>query len=247
MKFNKIIVLGLLTFISCSFVFAQNNEKIDVNWFSDSKVWTVNVTEEAKNYKDFSQFQLGMGATGALDMTELKVKVGMFFERDMLHEATQISYAPTINGKWNPGIVLQDHCGWSFNDYFEYDFLIGPFVEYKPNSFFKMNLAFMFQQNFSFIFALPRGKKLVYNCCPAFYLDFYFYPLEWMYINFSFSSYSFYRYYLFLSPDTKLSLNFKANDNLTLEIAAEIQSVDFFTMSANYDTLAFSTGFTWRF
>lgn len=239
----------LVFFVGLSFA-GEKAEKLappGCNWFSDSKVWSLSVFGDSVNYKDFEHFQFGTGISGMLDMTELKTKIGIYLENHKIHGTAQLSYGPTLFSRLNPGVLLQNHFCRDSSYYFDYDLLIGPFVEYKPNTFFKLNCTLMFQQKFSFIENLPSSQKLVYNCCPAFNLDFSFYPLDRIFIDLTFSSYTFYRYFLFFAPDTRLALDFSPDKNLTLEVAAEVQAVDFFTLSANLNKLVFSAGATWRF
>ena len=131
-------------------------------------------TEEAINYYDFMQYKLGLGIAGTLDMQELTTKAGVFFGNHKLNGTAQISYGPTIEQKIKPGIKLINHLCYYVKYYFEYDFLIGPFIEYKTDSLFKMNLSFFYMQKSSYIQNLPNKNRLVYSSCPAFFFDFYF-------------------------------------------------------------------------
>jgi len=246
---KKFILLQALLILSISGVlFAQEeSEEVKVNWFTNTKTWNLSITEEAINYYNFTQYKLGLGVSTLLDMKELKAQAGFFVGNQKINGTSQVTYAPTIYQKYNIGLKMINHLCFNIDYYSEYDFLIGPYFEYRPNSHFSMDNTILFMQKCSYIDNLPKGNKLVYSSCPAFYYNIYYYPLDWLTVNFSLSSYSFYRYYLFLSPDAKLAFNFKANDHLNLEVAGEIQAVDFFTMSANFNCLGFSIGANWRF
>lgn len=227
----------------------KNNNGSIVNWFTfDVPTISLDGSVKVNNYHNFLLYTLSTAVTIEMDMNELGAKTGVDFSPDQINFTLQANYAPTLFDVLNVGAILINHFSWSYYNYYEFDFLTGLYVKYNPVNWFELNFTGLYQLKCTRIFDLADTSCPEFRSnCPAFSLGFAFYPLDWFSATLSVSSYEFYRYYIFLAPITSLKLSFKCNENLTMNVLGEIQFVDFFTLSANFNSLSAVVSATWRF
>lgn len=272
MGFKKNLILILFS-VACMFsVFSQESEKVVqaenesqiqfegtniaenekgpiVNWFTfDAPEISLDGRVKVNNYHNFLLYTLSTAVTIEMDMNELVARTGVDFSPDQTNFTLQASYAPTLFDVLHVGAILINHFAWSYYNYYEFDFLTGFYVKYHPVNWFELNFTGLYQLKCTRIFDLADTSCPEFRSnCPAFSLGFNFYPLDWFSATLSISSYESYKYYIFLAPITSLKLSFKCNENLTMNILGEIQFVDFFTLSANFNSLSAVISATWRF
>lgn len=219
-----------------------------VNFFTPKTPdWTLAVRGKVNNYHNFTLYTLSAAVTTQMDMRELKVKTGFDFGLRHLSYTFNAVYAPTFFKKFNAGVALINHVDFDYDNYVEFDFLPGFYFAYKPIERFNFNISYYYHLKNSTIFAISDSCPFVRSNAMAFDISFNGQPLDWLWISFSISSFSFYKYYLFLSPNLRLSFNFKTNDHFYIQTTAEIQFIDFFTLSANFNSLSASVSAIWRF
>jgi len=207
----------------------------------------VTIQEKAKNYSNFELVTLGTALIQRTDMKELFVATGIESAREQFDITNDTIYAPTFWDVFNVGARLINHFSINYVDFFEYDFLIGLYTAYQPHDWVKLSFSAFYHQKNSFIYDTFKSSGAVISNCQAFNLIFDFYPMDWLTIKASLSSFDFFRYYLFFAPEYKLEFIAKVNDNLKLSFSTDAQFVDFFTLSANFSSLTATIGFTWEF
>lgn len=253
---NKLFILTLL-FSSLLFpAFTQEataEEKTTdktsfVNFFTPEVEHTATVELQVNNYNNLYTFTLGTSAMVKADMKELTVTNGFEFYHSGFSLTNDTTYAPTLFNVLNVGGRMIHHYTFSYKTYFEYDFLAGLYVKYQPLPCLYFSASVLYQQKNSHIYELQDSScpKIVSNC-PAFDVMADYKPLEWLDITLSLSSFTFTKYNLFFSPNTRINAEFKVNPFLYIGIGGEIQFVDFFTLSANFNRLSCDVNISWRF
>lgn len=219
-----------------------------VNFFTpENPDWTLALRGKVNNYHNFTLYTLSTALTGQMDMRELKVKSGFDFALRHLNYTVNTVYAPTFFKKFNAGVSLINHFDFDYDHYFEFDFLPGVYFVYKPIDRFNLNISYYYHLKSSTIFSISDSCPSVRSNAMAFDISFNGQPADWLWTSLSISSFSFYKYYLFLSPNLRLSFNFKTNEHFYLQTTSEIQFIDFFTLSANFNSLSASVSAIWRF
>ena len=181
------------------------------------------------------------------DMKELQNTVGLRFDFKKFDVSYWGVYAPTLWNRFSPGITLINHLSFYYDEYLEFDFLVGPHIAYKPFKWFDFFFDFMYQFKSTTIYAIADKVPSVISNCPAFNLTFNFHIIPELSIDLTFSSYNFFKYYLFFSPNMTLGLKYSANEHYDARLFAEIQYVDMFTLSANLNRFTTGASVCWRF
>lgn len=219
-----------------------------INFFTENYVnHKLTLQEKAKNYSNFRLVTLSTAITQQTDMKELFVSTGIESLYNQLNFTSDIYYAPTFWNCLNAGAHLINHFTWNYTDYFEYDFLPGIYLSYKPAAWFYMTGSAFFQLKSSYIFDIYPSAGTIISTCPAFSVIFGFLPQEDLEIKISISSYDYFRYYLFFAPEYKLEAVYKATKHLSIFLSGDVQFVDFFTLSANFSSLTACIGISWEF
>ena len=254
MSFCKKIVPLLLLLFFCGVSYSEETELDEktkvpaVNWISTNPEWSLTLSATASNYQNFSIYTLSGGATIQMDMNEIVGRTGFDFSPKEINCTVETVYAPTFFGKLNAGLILINHFNWYYQSYYEYDFLPGLYISYSPVDWFNLKFTGLFQLKKTHIWELEGTSCSWFDShCPAFSLETNFHPLDWLYIDFSLSSYDMYRYFLFFAPIVRLGFGYQCNEHLTLSISAKAQFVDFFTLSANFNNLGGNISAKWRF
>ena len=236
------------TFVNEDSQDAKDEKAPVVNWISDTPEWSLILTANASNYKNFSIYTISGGVTIQMDMNEILGRTGFDFSPQEINCTIETVYAPTLWGKLNAGLILINHFNWYFNSYYEYDFLPGLYISYSPVKWFNLKFSGLYQLKTTHVYELTGTSCPWFDShCPAFSLETNFYPLDWLGISVSLSSYDIYKYFLFFSPIVRASFDFKCNEHLFLSISGRAQFVDFFTLSANFNNLGGNISAKWRF
>ena len=218
-----------------------------VNWFTVKPEFSLLGQAVITNYHDFVQYTLGLDIILEADMKELVSKAGVRFDFRKFDYTYQGFYAPTLWGKFNPGITMIHHLSFYYDQYLEYDLLIGPHIAYKPFNWFDFSLDFLYQHKSAMIYAIKDEVPFVLSNCPAFDLTFNFHLIPELSIDFTIASYNFFKYHLFFAPNVTLGLKYRANKHYEARLYAEIQYVDMFTLSANLNRFTTGASVCWRF
>lgn len=258
MKLKKIALLFLLTSISSSAFSQETSNEISetetkfkitdyVNFFSPEVHHTSTWSVRATNYNSFVTYTLGANWNMNADMKELKVKSGLDFSYHEFNLSFDAIYAPTLFENYNAGIRLINHYNWFFDEYYEFDFLGGFYFAYRPSSKWELTTSILFQEKIADIYSIYNDIGSLISTCPSLDFSVYWEPCDYMNLTFFLSSFSFYKYFLFYSPDARLTAEFKVNPVLYLSITGEVQFVDFLTLSANFNNLTAIISISWRF
>lgn len=218
-----------------------------VKWFTPGPAFSLALREKAYNYHNFSLYTLGLGVIGQMNFDELFVKTGFDFTIGQTNFTVDAAYSPTFFGLFQVGVRFIYHIDWYHSSYYLYDMLPGIYASFKPVYWFKMSFSGFYQQTGTHVYSLANSCPWIISNCPAFELKFDFFPLDWLSASLSISSFSFFKYFLFLSPNLRLSATFKTNEHFFMQITGEGQAVDFFTLSANFNSLSASVSAIWRF
>ncbi len=224
----------------------NKNDSI-VNWFTPKAEWSLLGQAIITNYHNFVQYTIGLDVVLKSDMKELQNTVGLRFDFKKFDVSYWGVYAPTLWNRFSPGITLINHLSFYYDEYLEFDFLVGPHIAYKPFKWFDFFFDFMYQFKSTTIYAIADKVPSVISNCPAFNLTFNFHIIPELSIDLTFSSYNFFKYYLFFSPNMTLGLKYSANEHYDARLFAEIQYVDMFTLSANLNRFTTGASVCWRF
>lgn len=255
MKKSLLLILSLFIFCSASYC-QENNESSGadveqktkiINFFTNDVSHKATFEVQANNHNNLNTFTLGTSAKVEANMKELCVTTGFDLFYKTFSFTSDITYEPTLFNIWNIGARMINHYTWSYNTYFEYDFLVGLGTKIQPLPNLYFSAAVLYQQKNSHIKAIKDEVPKVVSNCPAFELLACYEPLDWMSFTLIFSSFTFTKYYLFFSPNTRIKAEFMVNPFLYIGISGEIQFVDFFTLSANFNRFSTVINITWRF
>jgi len=180
-------------------------------------------------------------------MKELQMKNGLEFYHTGFNLTNDITYAPTLFNVWNLGIRTINHFNWTYKTYLEDDFLIGGYTKYQPLPCLYISASVLYQIKSTNIYELRDSRKNLISTCPAVETVIDYNPLDWLDFTLSISSFTFTKYNLFFAPNTRLNIEFKVNPFLYIGIGGEVQFVDFFTLSANFNRFSSDVNVTWRF
>lgn len=236
---KKLIASILFVFLSFS--------AFSINFFTDDVEHKATVYLQAANYHDLFTYTLGVGSIIQADMKEIKADTGFVISYEGVNLTVQGIYAPTVKEIFNPGVILINHFDWDYNDFFEFDFLTGFYLEARPSNKWIFNTTLLYHRKVSAIYAVYKDIKSLISNGMAFELSTTHIPKDGITVNFTLASYNFFRYFLSFSPDFRLSAEFKVNDYLFLGANLEAQFVDFFTLSANCSSIGGGVSIGWRF
>lgn len=219
--------------IFSSGVFAEGK----VNFFTNQMDWTITNGISFENGSDFSGLTAAVDLSAELNMKELVCNVGNKFQSSQIDVTMEGIYWPTFFDRFNLGagnIIHFVHYGETF---FEVDYLVGFYGAYHTEKKFDCMLNFLYHGKAAQIYAIKDEVTWLCNNSIAFKTCFSFRPIDPLQFSFSISSYSLYRYMLFLAPDFSLSAEYKFMDLFTLGSQIEIQYIDMFTLSSNLNSI----------
>lgn len=212
-----------------------------INFFSDSYALTFQSGISLESGTDAMPQHLGPDLLTVYDQKELYISTGirLFQESlDMTHEAI---YWPTLFEKHNIGTGTIFHYYDYYNIFTELDILTGLYYKFDNQKRFTFTAAWLYFLKNSFI-EIGTDKRLnIANNNMAAKLGFEFRPVNKFKVNFDFSSYSQYRYMLFFAPDFNLKFSFNLSENFTTGLEFDVQYVDLFTLSANFNCASIRT------
>ncbi len=172
---------------------------------------------------------------------EILVTTGMRFFQESFDFTQEAVYWPTLFNKHQLGPGSIFHFYMMFGIFKEIDFLPGLFYRYDNQKRFKFTGSVLYFRKDAFIDIGKESVLHIGNNNLGAKLAFEFTPVNKFKINVDFSSYSFYRYMLFFAPDLNLKFSLNLSKNFTTGLEFDVQYVDLFTLSANFNCISFRT------
>ena len=210
-----------------------------VNFFTPEMHWTLKKGISLENGGDFEPATESVDLSASLDLTELYFSTGFKLMQESSDFTTESIFWPTFFSCLNMGIGTVFHINYMPDNFIETDFLFGFFAKYTPSKRFSVASNMMYMRKTSRIFITDSEFVKISNDNMALALHLLFLPTEKFNIAFDFSSYSYYRYMLFFAPDFRLELSYKLSRLFAIGSEVEVQYIDMFTLSANFNSANF--------
>lgn len=225
-------------FVTFFFLFVNFRANAEiVNFYTPQKNWSVTNGLSFENGADFAPLTSSVDISLALDMNEIKANFGNSYKSGQTDVSTNVIYAPTFFNCFNVGAETILHFVDYKDVFVEFDFLSGIYLSYHTAKKFDCMLNFLYHGKAARIFAIQDEVPWLKNNTIAFKTEVNFRPIEKLNLNFSVSSYSAYRYMLWLAPDFSFSADYKFIDMFSIGSQIEIQYIDMFTLSSNLNSI----------
>ena len=222
------------------FIISQLNVHAQkVNWFTAEPDFSLTCGATVEAAKDVSPRNILTDFSAALDMKELNCFAGFQVQTSVMDFTTSVAYAPTFFDRINMGPKLIFHVQHYDDVYCELDFLGGATLKYALGRKTSLGFDAFFHKKAAHIFSISDSVSLLVNDSIAFATYINFKPVSRLAVNFTVSSFSDYRYMLFLAPDFRLSAEYGLTKTFKLGAEAEIQYIDMFTLSSNLNVADF--------
>ena len=221
------------------FIFAQNVTFI-------SKDYTLGFTGgiSIEGGSNFVPKAVGLDLSSVFDQKELVIKSGIQLFPETLDITHEVSYCPTLFKYFNLGPKIILHYRNAFDSSSEFDFLTGLFFKYDSLKKIDASVNILYMRKSSAIKTNDGYLPLFGDNDFAIKLGFGYRPIDRVSIDFSLSSYSFYRYMLFFAPDFEIKVSVRILPKLSAGAELGMQYGDMFTLSANLNSARFRTGLT---
>lgn len=200
-----------------------------INFFSTPR-WSVEIGVPIKKSTDYLTEMVALDSKVTLDMTELRCTAGVQVLPDRFDFTTSGFYSPTFFGKFSlgTGTIFNASCNPAY--YTEYNIVIGLFLRYSPCKWFTLKHSIASMEKIAVI-DIGNDNLTLTNFDMALDLQLIFHPIKPLTIAAKFASYDDYRYYLFITPIGKLSLEYDFGP-AAIGFDAKLHWIDFFTLSA---------------
>lgn len=229
---KRFILLGILLFFLKTSFYCEI-----VNFFTNKMAWKIENGINLENGSDFEPITESLDLLSELNMKELNVTTGIKLNSESLDFTTSAIYYPTFFSCLNLGIGSIFHTNYTKKNFFEMDNLIGLFIKYnlKEKIIISSNIMYMYKVSMILINDNNDFIKLKNNNL-AIGFSIEYVPISRLSFLFSVSSYSYYRYMLFFAPDFRLTTSYLISNMFEIGTEAEIQYIDMFTLSANFNS-----------
>jgi len=233
-KICLVSVCFVIFIISQLNVYAQK-----VNWITPEPNFSLTCGATFEAGKDVSPRNLLTDFSAGLNMKELNCFAGFQVQTSVMDFTTSVSYSPTFFDRINMGPKLIFHVQHYDDVYCELDFLGGATLKYALGRKTSLGFDAFFHKKAARIFSITDSVDWLVNDSIAFSTYINFKPVSPLAVNFTVSSFSDYRYMLFLAPDFRLSAEYGLTNTFKLGAEAEIQYIDMFTLSSNLNVVDF--------
>lgn len=239
-----LVIFTVLAF--CTFAFTQEGT-FDIHWFTPESVsHTLTASGKISDLPGSSDLPAFAFTAGA-HTHEITFRTGLEICSDRQNITADATYTPFSWYFLDGGIRLINHCTFCPDIYSEYDLLPGLFLKLTPADWFTFSLSYLYQLKSSKVYALEGAYGNIISNDMGFDLNAAFHITNQLETTLSFSSFSFFKYYLFLSPVSSFSISYEVLPDLLIALTEQVQYIDFFTLSANLDELSTSLSLSWRF
>ncbi len=232
---NRLILIVLLFIFSSKLISEVPFKK--VNFYSPKMKWAVTNGLSFENGADFAPMTSSVDISVDLNMNEIKANIGSLMQPSQVDFSTEIIYWPTFFNCFNAGVGMIFHKMDYSKLFSEYDFLTGFYLSYHTKNKFDCMANFLYHGKAAKIEAIEDDVSLLKNSSIAFKTEVNFRPIKPLNLNLSISSYSQFRYMLFLAPDFSFSADYKFFDTFSIGSELEIQYIDLFTLSSNLNSI----------
>lgn len=225
--------------------------------FQSFFIFSKNVTFISKDYKlgftggigieggsDFAPRAVGLDLSSVFDQKELIVKAGIQVFPETLDITHEINYCPTLFKYFNVGTGIILHYRNGFDSFSEIDFLTGLFFKYDSLKKIDASFSILYMRKSTAIKTNDGHLPWFGDNDMALKFGFGYRPIDRVSIEFTLSSYSFYRYMLFFAPDFEIKVSVRILPKLSAGAELGMQYVDMFTLSANMNSARFRTFLT---
>lgn len=242
--FKKRILTGLSLFLVFFFTdklfcldidYSVNNPKFEI-CFDNSIVFKT-------QYKDIHDNQK---LSFAVDAAALKSEVNVANTYNQINFTLNTAYAPKMNN-FNLGVNTYIHSQTKYDVYTLFDFLIGAYFSKQFTDLFYMDASVMFMDNLSQINANKNHMKWLNTKDIALKLLFDFTVTDKLNCGLKLSSFNDYKYNLLFTPFVNFYCDYSITNSLAVGSALEFYYIDMFTLSANLNSVNFSTFVKWSF
>lgn len=204
-----------------------------VNFWTPEQNWSVRFQFNIEDSSDYLTIMAFPDFSCSLDMKEFRFNAGFRLFSNIFDFSSEFVYWPTFFRVLNVGVGSIFHINCVPKNFIETDFLIGGYLKYQPAKWFYVSLNFLYMLKNSHIYISDSETFRLKNNDKAFDLNFSFFPISPLHIYFNFSSYTQYKYMLYASPVFALGVSYRFPQKISVGLSADVQYIDFFTLSAN--------------
>ena len=184
---------------------------------------------------------LGPDFSITFDQKEILIFGGMRFFQESFDLTQEWIYWPTFFENHQLGTGAIFHYYDMYRLFREFDFLPGLYYRYDNHRWFKFTGSLLYFRKDAYIDFSGENAIHIGNNNLAAKFSFEIRPVNKFQISLDFSSYSLYRYMLFFAPDLNLKFSLNLSKNFTTGLEFDVQYVDLFTLSANFNCISFRT------
>lgn len=148
-------------------------------------------------------------------------------------------YWPQWNENVNIGVGMQYHLLSYQNLFHEHDIMAGVYIKLKGKKIFTVSANIDYYLKLAKLYLLEKNPWLMNNTIGI--NTKFNWNINNFDIYFAMGTYSYFRYILFCAPDLVVGGNWKFSKHLSVGCEFEAQYLDFFTISANLDSVEFKT------
>lgn len=208
-----------------------------VFWTCDPQ-WSITAALSIEDGTDYNLDMVGFDLTTDVDMAQFDVSWGCKFFGQSADLTARLIYWPTFWGCFNAGVGTTFHSQFYTQEYCELDLLTGIYLKYDAHKIFSAQVDFSHHFKAARIYEIQDSLPWLKNDSIALHAGIAVNLKDRVHITFDFASYSYYRYFLFFAPDFKLGSSLKIDDHWFFGTEAELQYIDLFTLSANFNSFA---------
>ncbi len=176
-----------------------------------------------------------------IERKSFSASTGIKMSGEALHSTLTAEFLPEITQRLSFGPAMTVHYQNYYRYFSEFDFLAGMVFRHDTRHHFSTRLSVMYLRKGAKIKIDDGRLPWLYNNNMAMGFSVEVRPCSIITLNLDLASYSYYRYMLFLAPDISLKISLRATENFSVGIQSEIQYVDMFTLSANFNWIGLRT------
>lgn len=224
--------VAVLFLLFSSFLQAQT-----VNFFTPEMDWSITSGLGFENGSDFAPLTTSVDISAELNMKEFYANFGNKFQPSQIDLTAEAVYWPTFWDCFNAGAGSIFHIVHYSKLFVEADILTGIYLGYHTPKKLDCMLNFLYHRKIARIYEIQDDVPWICNNSIAFKTLVNYRPVENLTLNLTISSYSPYRYMLFLAPDFSLSAEYRFFELFSAGAQLELQYIDMFTLSSNLNSI----------